>query len=118
MINLKKRGWFQEHKRHSLAARGITTNKEIRTDIVPLKGGLAYGKSPTAYDQKQLKAGTIIEMEHTDDPVVAQRIAMDHLEEHPDYYRYLTKMERKLDKKERLEQKRLEKINRKKRGIK
>jgi len=35
-----------------------------------------------------------IEMEHTDDPMVAIEIAMDHLSEIPDYYTHLDKMEK------------------------
>jgi len=42
---------------------------------------------------KQLDAGIKAEMEHTKDRRVAQRIAMDHLAEIPDYYSRLTKME-------------------------
>jgi hypothetical protein len=41
----------------------------------------------------QLKVGTEIEMEHTDDERVAQQIALDHLAEFPDYYTFLVEME-------------------------
>jgi len=43
---------------------------------------------------KQLDAGIKAEMEHTKDKRVAQRIAMDHLAEIPDYYNRLQKMEK------------------------
>ena len=62
------------------------------------------GKSdrPDSYfDKKQLKIGTKIELEHTDDYLIAKQIAKDHLEEHPNYYRELIKMEKKLEKQER-----------------
>lgn len=36
--------------------------------------------------QKQLAIGVQIEQEHTTDPEVAARIALDHLREDPDYY--------------------------------
>lgn len=38
------------------------------------------------YDPQQLDFGTKEEMEHTDDPKVARKIAMDHLDENPAYY--------------------------------
>lgn len=38
------------------------------------------------YDPAELARGTRVEMEHTNDPRVAQRIAKDHLREDPNYY--------------------------------
>jgi len=49
-------------------------------------------KDPNDYDPEQLKAGTDIELEHTDDRELAQKIAMDHLDEHPDYYIKIKKL--------------------------
>lgn len=46
-------------------------------------------------DPRQLRRGITVEMEHTDNPQVAQIIAMDHLAEMPDYYTQLAHMERK-----------------------
>lgn len=51
-----------------------------------LPGGKAYGMSPRAFDPVQLAIGMRVEMEHTNHPVIAQRIAMDHLVEDRDYY--------------------------------
>ncbi len=48
---------------------------------------------------KQLRKGQKIEMEHTDDPRIARKIACDHLKEHPKYYTHLEKMERKMRRK-------------------
>jgi hypothetical protein len=39
----------------------------------------------------QIKKGIEVEMEHTDDPKVALKIAMDHIKEDPKYYDKLTK---------------------------
>lgn len=58
----------------------ITTPKETRHQI----------------DPKQIAIGTKIEMEHTSNPAVARKIAIDHLREFPDYYSHLIPMERKL----------------------
>lgn len=59
-------------------------------------GGLADKKSPKDFDAIQLEAGRKVEMEHTDDPVLAQEIAMDHLTEDPDYYKKLKIIEKAL----------------------
>ena len=44
-------------------------------------------------NQDQLMAGINVEMEHTSDPLIAERIARDHLAEIPDYYTRLAMME-------------------------
>lgn len=44
-------------------------------------------------DPKQLKMGIEVEFEHTSDPEMSKRIALDHLAEIPDYYTRLDKME-------------------------
>jgi len=45
------------------------------------------------YNPDQLRMGIKVELEHTDDSAVAERIAKDHLDEMPDYYSRLRKME-------------------------
>jgi hypothetical protein len=45
-------------------------------------------------NKKQLKMGTKVEMEHTDDLSTARDIALDHLAEIEDYYTRLEKMEK------------------------
>lgn len=45
-------------------------------------------------DPEQLKMGIGVEMEHTTEPLISRKIAMDHLAEIPDYYTRLDKMER------------------------
>lgn len=44
-------------------------------------------------DPQELEAGMAIEMEHANDPVIAKKIALDHLAELPDYYTRLQAME-------------------------
>ena len=63
-----------------------------------LSGGLSDGLSPKLFNKEQLLKGTKVEFEHTRDLAIAQRIAMDHLTEHPMYYVELEKMENKLEK--------------------
>ena len=73
------------------------TGKLATQDKVP--GGLADNKKPSDFDPKELAKGIKVEMEHTEDPALAQEIAMDHLTEFPDYYTALLKMEKGLEKK-------------------
>jgi hypothetical protein len=63
--------------------------------------GLADDEGITEYDvdPQQLEWGIRVEMEHTKDPQVAKKIALDHLTEFPDYYTRLAKMEREAKKK-------------------
>lgn len=58
-----------------------------------LQGGKADGMSDECFDKKQLGIGTKVEREHTKDKNVAREIARDHLEEIPDYYSRLARME-------------------------
>jgi hypothetical protein len=56
-----------------------------------------YPELPKKYINAQLYIGMKAEMEHTENPDVAKKIALDHLNESPFYYEYLTKMERQLE---------------------
>lgn len=64
-----------------------------------IKGGLAKlrGLTEDKVDAEQLQIGMQIEGEHTDNPEVAKRIALDHLAEHPKYYTFLEQMEVLMD---------------------
>ena len=66
-------------------------------------GGRAEKEGVTAADfpAAVIRRGQKVEMEHTRDPALAMRIALDHLAEHPRYYEALTKMERKLEREKR-----------------
>lgn len=57
-------------------------------------------KHKVSIDQinKELKIGTKIEHEHTKDDHRARKIALDHLDEFPDYYTRLVKMEKQAKK--------------------
>ena len=45
-------------------------------------------------NQEQLKMGIKVEKEHIECPVIARKIALDHLAEIPDYYTRLERMEK------------------------
>lgn len=49
--------------------------------------------SKPLYDIVQIRKGIGIEMEHTNDPRVALKVVLDHLDEHPDYYTKYAKLE-------------------------
>lgn len=66
--------------------------KQAREDKVP--GGLGDKKKPSDFDPKQIAKGKKVEMEHTDDPSLAEEIAIDHLTEDPAYYDKLEKIEK------------------------
>ena len=56
-------------------------------------------RDPSNYDTKQLEMGISVEYEHTNDKEISREIAMDHLDEFPDYYTGLEEMEKKLENK-------------------
>jgi len=61
-----------------------------------IKNGVKEAKDMMKYDPKQLKVGTKIEMEHTTNKKIAEKIAKDHLREHPNYYTHFVKWEKGL----------------------
>lgn len=69
----------------------------VRKDKEKRKGNprLSAGMSPKDFDPIALRMGTKVEMEHTDDPKEARRIAQDHLVEDPEYYLKLLAIEGK-----------------------
>lgn len=62
----------------------LASDKEDAGDMIA--GGLADEKSPQDYCPVQLAKGLQVEMEHTNNPLIAVEIVMDHLEEDPQYY--------------------------------
>jgi hypothetical protein len=64
----------------------------MRTDRI--KGGLADNKKASDFNRDQLRKGILVEMEHTNDPRIAEEIAMDHLSENPNYYDMLESVEK------------------------
>lgn len=56
------------------------------------------------YDPYEFLIGSVIELEHTEDALIAMSIALNHLDEMPDYYsQYISKMEPDFDAKKMLE---------------
>jgi len=70
----------------------LSQDKEEVGDM--LQGGKADGKSPKDFDPEQILKGMKVELEHSDNPMIAIEIVMDHLAEIPTYYDYLEDMEK------------------------
>ena len=87
---------------HALAEKLGIAPDALETHIYGiLRSFLGEGKSKKfdgEYDEKELAMGKKIEMEHVSDPVLAERIAMDHLSEFGGgkYYTALKQMEDRL----------------------
>ncbi len=86
---------------HALAERnGINEHRfeevvyEIMGEIFGAGEAHKEGVVESDVDPVQLKMGIKVEMEHTTNPAVSKRIALDHLAEIPDYYTRLKKMEK------------------------
>jgi hypothetical protein len=67
---------------------------KMAKDLIP--GGMAAGKKDEDFDPEQIRKGEKVELEHTPSKARAREIARDHLEEFPNYYTELDKMEEKL----------------------
>ena len=68
-----------------------------RTKIIAA-GLLIPSKPKSEYDVNQLRMGTAVEAEHTKDIEVAEAIAAHHIEEIPDYYTRLARLEKEAKK--------------------
>lgn len=63
----------------------ITTLRSLMAED-RLPGGAADDRLPSDFDANMLAFGSDDEMEHTDNPEIAEEIAMDHLADDPGYY--------------------------------
>lgn len=68
----------------------VFKSKEAKTDF--MKEGKSKGKRPAGVSDEDIAEGTKVEAEHTTDPEVARKIALDHLTEDKAYYRKLRKI--------------------------
>jgi len=87
---------FERYRKAIKDAFGI----DIKNFKGKLAGGEADGQPLTKFDLNQLLMGIKVELEHTSDRSLALEIATDHLEEIPDYYTRLKKMEDEAEKQE------------------
>ncbi len=78
-------------------------SKKIFNEVDAKKYGDEFGVKWDKFDATELAAGMNVELEHglespetnvtNDDPVLTMKIALAHLNEYPDYYVRLRKME-------------------------
>ena len=73
-----------EHEPASDEIDQIAQDKEETGEVIP--GGDGDGKSASEFDPEQILMGMRVEMEHSDDPMYALEITIDHLTEDPEYY--------------------------------
>ena len=66
-----------------------------------IKGLLKPAYPDSHYNKKQLEKGIKVELEHTNSKKTAKRITKHHLDEFPNYYIELRKMENKLKKRKK-----------------
>lgn len=83
---------------HSFAEELGVDHEEFEKNIYAilssiLSEGYSKGEERPEFDKKELKDGIEVEYEHTTNPLISKKIAMDHLVEIPDYYTRLAKME-------------------------
>lgn len=79
-----------------MSVRKIKTLEEFKADLSAMSndkipGGKGDNKDNSNFDENELKVGTAVEMEHTQDSTLAEEIAKDHLTEDPKYYSNLVK---------------------------
>lgn len=95
--------WFienpypQDDAVHSLGEKlGIEPDKFEAEIYAILSSILSEGFSrghDVKHDSDELKMGIEVEYEHTTNPIISRKIAMDHLVEIPDYYTRLKRLE-------------------------
>ena len=74
---------------------GLSMGEEVELKPVPsLEDSAKKHNVDIEALKKQLEKGIKSESEHTDDPKIAEKIALAHLDERPDYYDQLDKMEK------------------------
>jgi len=107
---LQKSTWkeFQdyvaERKADVEVSKAEKRNNEVTGDLYAkkkdyIKGGIGDKTDISSLNQKELKKGIKVEMEHTSNPKIAREIASDHIAEFPKgYYENLAKMEENLKK--------------------
>jgi DNA-directed RNA polymerase alpha subunit len=86
------------NRRSGMPGKGFTTEEAM---LYGTRIGIDWAISP--YDVEQFRAGMNVELEHGvhdpetdvtgDDPIVTAKIARAHLNEFPDYYTRLERME-------------------------
>jgi len=93
-----------DDKVHKFADENNIEHSDLETQIYSFlvdffQAGLYYKKLQAGkkidFDSKELSMGMEVEMEHTTNELIAEKIAKDHLCEDSNYYTHLREMENK-----------------------
>ena len=76
--------------RITIAEKTIVKYGKRKTWQQRIRGGSK--RVPADFKTRALTSGVEVELEHTDDPLIALEIAMDHLDEDNNYYTKLEKV--------------------------
>jgi hypothetical protein len=71
------------------AYEGIETSTSPRLSQSDVAKLVSKADPKVDFDPEQLRMGVEVELEHTSDPLIAEKIARDHLRENPKYYSFL-----------------------------
>src|SRR3990167_6960679 len=86
-----RKGWKERPRAEGLSERKRERKETFSSMCMPK---LKHGQDPDErFDNKELRMGIEVELEHTDSRVLSKQIAKAHLSEMPDYYTQLKKME-------------------------
>ncbi len=85
-------GWALLGALFGLAALAVyfAGQQSVRRHLV----GRGRGRHASEFSAAEVRMGVEHELEHTNDPDLAEQIAIDHLAETPDYYTRLQAVER------------------------
>lgn len=90
----------KDEKVHEFAEKELKIEPdELETIIYSIISSFfseGVSKRGVQVNDEQLAKGIKTEMEHTTNPEIAKKIALDHLSEHPEYYDYLEEMEKEM----------------------
>lgn len=84
--SMKKRRYISNIREASETVKKVLSHLKRKDE--------AKNQPDDKYNPKELAMGIEVELEHTDSIEAAKEIAKDHLEEYPDYYTRLAKMEK------------------------
>jgi len=89
--NMNTQGMNDVKFPHNPGDANSFSTQETGSGDIPFDLNNEENDEESEYDDEQLKLGISVEMEHTDDPKEAKKIAQDHLKEDPKYYSKLYK---------------------------
>ena len=89
--------WDVHSKQYAAYKKAIYDKFHVSIDVYQdqIHGGLGDHANILDFPLAQILMGMEVEKEHTDDPLIALEISLDHLTEDQSYYTKLAEMEKK-----------------------